>query len=101
MTKSELIEQLSKKQIYLPFQDVERAVNLLVNKMAEALGSGQRIEIRGFGAFSLVEHRARKGRNPKTGETVFIPQRQSIRFKAGLELAKRVNDSARQYKITQ
>lgn len=101
MIKSELIEQLSKKQIYLPFQDVERAVNMLVNKMSDALGSGERIEIRGFGSFSLVEHRARQGRNPRTGEAVSIPKKHSIRFKAGLELAKRVRDSAHQYKITQ
>ena len=64
MIKSELIEQLHKKQTHLPFQDVERAVNALVNKMVEALGSGERIEIRGFGSFSLVLHGARQGRNP-------------------------------------
>lgn len=101
MIKSELIEQLSKKQPYLNQHDVELAVNCIVNKMAEALGSGERIEIRGFGSFSLVEHRARQGRNPRTGEAVSIPKKHSIRFKAGLELAKRVRDLAHQYKITQ
>lgn len=101
MIKSELIEQLYKKQPYLNQHDVELAVNCIVNKMAEALGSGERIEIRGFGSFSLVEHRARHGRNPRTGEAVSIPKKHSIRFKAGLELAKRVRDSAHQYKITQ
>lgn len=101
MIKSELIEQLYKKQTHLPFQDVESVVNALFNAMVEALGTGQRIEVRGFGSFSLVLHPARMGRNPRTGETVSVPKKHSIRFKAGLELAKRVRDSASQYKITQ
>ena len=101
MIKSELIEQLYKKQTLLPFQDVERAVNTLVNKMADALGSGERIEIRGFGSFSLVERLPMMGRNPRTGEPVSLPKRHSVRFKAGLDLAQRVMDSAKDYKITQ
>ncbi len=101
MIKSELIEQLYKKQTLLTFQDVERAVNTLVNKMADALGSGERIEIRGFGSFSLVERLPMMGRNPRTGEPVSLPKRHSVRFKAGLDLAQRVMDSAQNYKITQ
>ncbi len=101
MIKSELIEQLYKKQTHLPFQDVESVVNALFNAMIEALGTGQRIEVRGFGSFSLVLHPARMGRNPRTGETVSVPKKHSIRFKAGLELAQRVNDSAKDYKIMQ
>ena len=101
MIKSELIEQLYKKQTILPFQDVERAVNTLVNKMADALGSGERIEIRGFGSFSLVERLPMMGRNPRTGEPVSLPKRHSVRFKAGLDLAQRVMDSAQNYKIKQ
>ena len=101
MIKSELIEQLYKKQTHLPFQDVESVVNALFNAMVEALGTGQRIEVRGFGSFSLVLHPARMGRNPRTGETVSVPKKHSIRFKAGLELAQRVNDSAKDYKIMQ
>ena len=101
MIKSELIEQLYKKQTLLPFQDVERAVNTLVNKMADALGSGERIEIRGFGSFSLVERLPMMGRNPHTGEPVSLPKRYAVRFKAGLDLAQRVMDSAKDYKITQ
>jgi integration host factor subunit beta len=76
MIKSELIEQLYKKQTYLPFQDVERVVNALVNKMSEGLGSGERIEVRGFGSFSLVERLPIMGRNPRTGEPVALPLRQ-------------------------
>ena len=101
MIKSELIEQLYKKQTILPFQDVERAVNTLVNKMTDALGSGERIEIRGFGSFSLVERLPMMGRNPRTGEPVSLPKRYAVRFKAGLDLAQRVMDSAKDYKITQ
>jgi integration host factor subunit beta len=88
------------KKTHLSFQDVERVVNMLVNKMTEALGSGERIEIRGFGSFSLVLHRARMGRNPRTGEAVSVPKKHSIRFKAGLELAKRVRDSLGEHEIT-
>ncbi len=99
MIKSEIIEQLYKKQTHLSFQDVEQAVKCMVNKMTEALGTGERIEIRGFGSFSLVLHPARMGRNPRTGEAVSISQKHSIRFKAGLELAQRVNDSAKNYRI--
>ncbi len=99
MTKSELIEQLYKKQTYLPFQDVERVVNALVNKMTEALGTGERIEIRGFGSFSLVERLPIMGRNPRTGEPVALPKRHSVRFKAGLDLRQRVIDSAKDYRI--
>ncbi len=101
MIKSELIAAITQKQRYLNQHDVELAVKCIVNKMTEALGSGERIEIRGFGSFSLVLHRARQGRNPRTGEVVSIPKRHSVRFKAGLELAKRVNDSAKDYKIMQ
>ncbi len=99
MIKSEIIEQLSKKQTHLSFQDVEQAVKCMINKMTEALGTGERIEIRGFGSFSLVERLPIMGRNPRTGEPVALPKRYSIRFKAGLELRQRVNDSAQNYKI--
>jgi integration host factor subunit beta len=99
MIKSEIIEQLYKKQTHLSFQDVEQAVKCMVNKMTEALGTGERIEIRGFGSFSLVERLPTIGRNPRTGEPVALPKRHSVRFKAGLELAQRVNDSAKNYKI--
>jgi integration host factor subunit beta len=93
MIKSELIEQLYKKQPYLSFQDIELVVKCIVNKMSEGLGSGERIEVRGFGSFSLREHLPRMGRNPRTGAPVALPKRYGVRFKAGLELARRVRDS--------
>jgi integration host factor subunit beta len=100
MIKSELIEQLYKKQTHLSFQDVELVVNCIVNKMSDALGSGERIEVRGFGSFSLRERLPMMGRNPRTGEPVALAKRYSVRFKAGLELAKRVRDSVEEYKIS-
>lgn len=95
MIKSELIEHLYKKQLYLNQHDVEQAVNCIINKMSQALESGERIEIRGFGSFSLVERLPCMGRNPRTGEPVALPKRHSVRFKAGLDLAQRVLDSAK------
>jgi len=91
MTKSELIERLSLKQTHLPQKDVELAVILILEKINDALMRGQRIEIRGFGSFSLHHHPARKGRNPKTGESVSIPAKYIPHFKAGKELRDRVN----------
>lgn len=74
-------------------------VGNIVGKMADALCSGERIEIRGFGSFSLVERLPMMGRNPRTGEPVSLPKRCSIKFKAGLELRQRVLDSAKNYRI--
>lgn len=99
MIKSELIAVMTQRQPYLNQQDIERVVSCMINKMLEGLGSGERIEIRGFGSFSLVERLPIMGRNPKTGEPVALPKRHSVRFKAGLELKQRVMDSAQRYKI--
>ena len=101
MIKSELIAAITQKQPYLNQHDVELAVKCIVNKMTDALGSGERIEIRGFGSFSLVERLPCMGRNPRTGEPVALPKRHSVRFKAGLELRQRVNDSAQNYRIVE
>jgi integration host factor subunit beta len=85
----------------LSFQDIELVVKCIVNKMSEGLGSGERIEVRGFGSFCLVERLPSMGRNPRTGAPVALPKRYGVRFKAGLELAKRVRDSAQNYRITE
>ena len=95
MIKSELIAAITQKQRYLNQHDVELAVKYIVNKMTDALGSGERIEIRGFGSFSLVERLPIMGRNPRTGEPVSLPKRHSVRFKAGFDLAQRVKDSVK------
>lgn len=93
MTKSELIESLYKKLPHLAYTDVEMAVKTIIDSMTEALGSGQRIEIRGFGSFSLHHRPARMGRNPKTGESVALQEKYVPHFKPGKELRERVNEA--------
>ena len=93
MTKSELIEQLATKLPHLLPGDVELAVNSLIHNMTHSLATGGRIEIRGFGGFSITRRAARMGRNPKTGEQVSLPSRYATHFKPGLDLRERVNQS--------
>lgn len=92
MTKSELIEVLSKSQGDIAFRDVELAVKCMIEHMSQALASGERIEIRGFGSFSLHYRPSRMGRNPKTGKTVALSGKHVPHFKPGKELRDRVND---------
>jgi integration host factor subunit beta len=101
MLKSELIQLLARKQPHISHADVDNAVTLLINKMINELASGGRVEIRGFGAFSLKHYKAKLGRNPKTGEIVSVPQRYGVHFKPGDDMKARVNASAVGYKITQ
>ena len=92
MTKSELIEALSRRQGHLKADDVDMAVKTLLEQMSGALAAGERIEIRGFGSFSLHYRPPRTGRNPKTGESVSLPGKHVPHFKPGKELRERVND---------
>lgn len=93
MTKSELIEVLVRKQAQLGYRDVELAVRTMLEHMAATLAGGQRIEIRGFGSFSLHFRPARVGRNPKSGDPVMLPAKYVPHFKPGKELRDRVNES--------
>lgn len=93
MTKSELIEKISAAQNQLSARDVELAVKMILDHMAEALADGERIEIRGFGSFSLHYRAPRLGRNPKTGEKVSLAGKYVPHFKPGKELRDRVNES--------
>lgn len=93
MTKSELIELMARKQKHLPAKDVELAVKHLLELMSDALSRGERIEIRGFGSFSLHYRPPRLGRNPKTGETVALSGKHVPHFKPGKDLRERVNAS--------
>lgn len=93
MTKSELIELMAKKQKHLPAKDVELAVKHLLEIMSDALARGDRIEIRGFGSFSLHYRPPRMGRNPKTGEAVALSGKHVPHFKPGKDLRERVNSS--------
>lgn len=91
LTKSDLIESLSRNQRHLERKDVELAVKGLLEKMSQELASGNRIEIRGFGSFSLHFRAARMGRNPKSGDAVPLRGKYVPHFKPGKELRERVN----------
>jgi integration host factor subunit beta len=91
MTKSELIEILAQRQAHLKGDDVDLAVKALLEMMGSALSTGERIEIRGFGSFSLHYRPPRLGRNPKTGESVALPGKHVPHFKPGKELRERVS----------
>lgn len=93
MTKSELIEALTLRQAHLKADDVDLAVKTLLDQMGDALADGERIEIRGFGSFSLHFRPPRMGRNPKTGDSVALPGKHVPHFKPGKELRERVNRS--------
>lgn len=93
MTKSELVEIIAAKQTQLSVKDVELAVKTILDLMSDALADGQRIEIRGFGSFSLHHRAPRVGRNPKTGESVQLEAKSVPHFKPGKELRDQVNES--------
>lgn len=93
MTKSELIELIARKQTQLSQKDVEIAVNQIIESMINSLADGDRIEIRGFGSFSLHHRQARMGRNPKTGEAVKLPEKRVPHFKPGKILREQVDAS--------
>ena len=92
LTKSELIDRIVAKQALLTAKDVELVVKTLVEQMSETLSTGGRIEIRGFGSFSLHYREPRVGRNPKTGEAVTLAGKYVPHFKPGKELKDRVNE---------
>lgn len=95
MTKSELIEKIAISQDQLPPRDVEQAVRMILERMANALVNKQRIEIRGFGSFSLHYRAPRTGRNPKTGDSVTLTGKYVPHFKPGKDLRDRVNKGFR------
>ena len=92
MNKSELIERIIDQQEQLSVRDVELAVKTMLEHMTQVLSTGERIEIRGFGSFSVNYRAPRIGRNPKTGETVELEGKYVPHFKPGKELRDRVND---------
>ena len=93
MIKSELIARLAAENPHLTHRDVERVVNVILDGMVDALRDGGRVELRGFGAFSVRSRPARAGRNPRTGETVAVPAKSVPFFKSGTELRERLNAS--------
>ncbi|MCH7373350.1 MULTISPECIES: integration host factor subunit beta [Aeromonas] len=91
MTKSDLIEKLAANRMHMPAKDVEAAIKEILEQMASTLQNGDRIEIRGFGSFSLHYRAPRVGRNPKTGDKVELTGKYVPHFKPGKELRERVN----------
>ena len=91
MTKSELIARLAERNPHLYHRDIERIVSTIFDEIAEALSRGDRVELRGFGAFSVRHRDARIGRNPRTGDTVRVESKHIPFFKTGKELRERLN----------
>lgn len=96
MTKSELIKRLKARYdahghegLYL--KDISQALDIVLDEISETLARGDRVELRGFGSFSIRKRAPRKARNPKTGESVFLGERKAIYYRAGKELRERLN----------
>ena len=94
MTKSELILHLAEKNPHLYQRDVERIVSTIFEEIANALARGDRVELRGFGAFSVKRREARTGRNPRTGDSVQVAEKHIPFFKTGKQLRDRLNQDA-------
>ncbi|MDX1704299.1 MAG: integration host factor subunit beta [Altererythrobacter ishigakiensis] len=92
MIRSELLQALHRDNPELRAEEIEQVVDIFFDEIAERLADGGRVELRGFGAFSTREREARQGRNPRTGETVFVPAKRVPYFKPGKEMRARIND---------
>ncbi len=93
MLRSELVSKLAAENPHLRQDDLEKMVEVILEEIAGALERGDRVELRGFGAFSVRQRNARRGRNPRTGEAVEVPAKAVPFFKAGKELRARVNNN--------
>ncbi len=93
MTKSELISRLAAENPLLYYRDVEKIVLTVFEEISSALAKGERVELRGFGAFSVKERKARIGRNPRTGEPVEVNEKFIPYFKTGKQLRERLNST--------
>jgi len=91
MTKSDLVKRLAGANPHLYLRDVERIVARIFEEISAALARGDRVELRGFGAFSVRSRHARTGRNPRTGDEVTVPDKVVPHFKTGKELRERLN----------
>lgn len=92
MTKSELIQRLAERNPHLYMRDIEKIVDTVFEQITKALAQDNRVELRGFGAFSVKHRDARTGRNPRTGESVFVEAKRLPFFKTGKGLRERLND---------
>ena len=93
MLRSELITKLAAENPHLRQEDLEKVVEVILEEIGSALERGDRVELRGFGAFSVRKRKPRNGRNPRTGEAVEVPAKTVPFFKAGKELRARINDN--------
>lgn len=91
MIKSELIQKISADNPHLFQRDIERIINVIFDEVIDALSRGDRVELRGFGAFTVKHRAARQGRNPRTGQPVFVDEKFVPFFKSGKELRERLN----------
>ena len=91
LIKSQLIQNITEANPHLFVRDVERIVNTIFNEISNSLASGKRVELRGFGAFSVQHRNERIGRNPRTGESVSVEEKFIPRFKTGKELRLKLN----------
>ena len=92
MIKSELVQKIAGQNTHLYQKDVENIVNEIFEKISQSLEQGQRVELRGFGAFAIKNRKARTGRNPRTGEQVQVEEKWVPTFKAGKELKDKLNE---------
>jgi integration host factor subunit beta len=95
MLKSELVLRIAERHALLSQRDAERVVDGMLEQIALALASGNRVELRGFGTFSIKKRGPRTGRNPRTGETVWLSEKKLPVFRAGKEMRKRLNEKPR------
>ena len=93
MIKSDLIEKIAAENPHLYQRDIERIVSTIFNEITDAISSGRRVELRGFGAFSFKKREERMGRNPRTGEAVKVEEKCVPFFKSGKLLKRRLNDN--------
>ena len=90
MIRSELVARIAAQNPHLYEKDCEAVVNAILDKITDALAAGGRVEIRGFGTFSVKELRARQGRNPRTGESVAVRKKKAVQFRPGKEIRQRL-----------
>ncbi|MGB0574255.1 MAG: integration host factor subunit beta [Hyphomicrobiales bacterium] len=91
MKRSELVDELAKEYPHLYHRDIEKVVDVFYSSIADALSNGQRVELRGFGAFSIKERGPRIARNPKNGDRVAVSSKKTVYYKPGKELKERIN----------
>lgn len=94
MIKSELVQRLAERNPHLYQRDIENVVNAILDEITAALGRGDRVELRGFGAFAAKQREARVGRNPRTGVQVAVTEKRAPQFRAGKEMRQRLNMDA-------